>query len=369
MGIHQNRISAGHADFDVFLRKAKLISRSHEYVNLESPVHLLDSWLTPVELFFVRNHLPQPRIGLAQWRLVVTGEVKRPFELTFADLKKIASNSVVNTMEGAGNGRALYDTHAPGVQWVRGAVGTAEVAGPRLADVLRRAGVKPSAKHVALNGLDAAHGDVQDFIRSIPIEKAMDPDTLLATHMNGEPLTIEHGFPVRALVPGWVGAASVKWLTEIRVLDREFDGPFMNPGYRYPTRPSLPGEQLDPRDAAPMTTLPVKSLIWRPTDGACCGRGSILVQGAAWSGEAEISKVEVSTDDGHTWQQALLGEDRSRYAWRLWEYIWNPAATGSYTILSRATDCAGRTQPLQAMCNPSGFLWNSIDRVRIHVER
>lgn len=368
MGIHQNSISGRPGEREVFLRKERLFSRSEQYVNLEPPVDLLDSWLTPVELFFVRHHLPQPKVDLTQWRLVVTGEVKRPFELTFADLKGMASASVVNTMECAGNGRALYTTPAPGIQWMRGAVGNAEFAGPRLAEVLRRAGVKSSARHVAFNGLDAAHGDVHDFIRSIPIEKAMDPDTLLATHMNGESLTIEHGFPVRAIVPGWIGAASVKWLTEIRVLDREFDGPFMNPGYRYPTRRILPGETLDPRDTAAMTTLPVKSIIWRPVDGARCRPGSVLVQGAAWAGEAQIAQVEISTDQGRTWQKALLGENRAKYAWRLWEYIWNPHAPGSYTILSRATDTAGRIQPAQAVQNPSGFLWNAIDRVRIDVK-
>ena len=348
--------------------KEKMIVRSLRYLDLEMPVHLLDSWITPVELFYVRNHLPQPSVNLPEWRLAVTGEVERPLELTLADLEMLEVATVTNTLECAGNGRVFYRPRVPGIQWTRGGVGNATFSGPRLADLLRRAGVKPAGKHVAFNGLDEPPGKVPDFIRSIPIEKAMHPGTLLATKMNGAPLTIEHGFPVRALVPGWLGAASVKWLVEVRVLDREFDGNFMKPGYRFPTRPVAPGGEINPDETAVITALPVKSIIARPGDGSYWKPGPIGIAGAAWAGEAAVVRVEVSTDRGRTWQPVELGRERARYAWRLWEYVWKPPAPGSYVVMSRATDSSGRTQPAEPAWNPSGYLWNVIDRVGIHVE-
>ena len=348
--------------------KEKMIVRSLRYMDLEMPVHLLDSWITPVELFYVRNHLPLPSVNLAEWRLAVTGEVERPLELSFAELAKFDPAAVTNTMECAGNGRSFYRPRVPGIQWTRGGVGNAAFAGPRLADVLRRAGVKSTGKHVAFNGLDEPPGKVPDFIRSIPIEKAMHADTLLATQMNGKPLTIEHGFPVRAVVPGWLGAAAVKWLIEIRVLEREFEGNFMKPGYRFPTRPVPPGGEITPDETSTITALPVKSVIARPSDGSHWKLAPLRITGAAWAGENELARVEVSTDGGRTWQPATFGAEKARYAWRLWEYAWKPPGPGSYAVMSRATDRAGRTQPGEPAWNPPGYLWNVIDWVRIHVE-
>jgi hypothetical protein len=253
------------------------------------------------------------------------------------------------------------------VQWQRGAVGTARYTGPRLKDVLTRAGVKPSGKHVMFKGLEEPPGKVPAFIRSIPIEKALDSDTLLAMQMNGAPLLKHHGYPVRALVPGWIGAASCKWLTEIRVLDHEFDGNFMKPGYRMPKEPVAPGANVNPEDTVPVTRLNVKSLITRPAEGSK-SRGVVHIAGAAWAGEADVTKVEISTDGGHTWAPAQLGRDHAKYAWRLFEYAWKPGKPGAYTIMSRATDSEGRVQPAQGAWNPSGYLWNGIDQVNIHVE-
>jgi sulfite oxidase len=347
--------------------RERMIVHSLRYLTLELPMSELNAWTTPTELFFVRNNLLMPTVDLDAWRLRVMGEVERPFELTFAELQKLRTTSVTNTIECAGNGRRFFAPRIPGgVQWGRGAVSNAEFAGPPLADVLRRAGVKASGKHVAFNGLDELPGP--DFIRSIPIEKAMHAGTLLATHMNGEPLTLEHGFPVRALVPGWIGAASIKWLTEIRVLDKEFEGFFMNPGYRLPKHPVQPGAIVKPEDTAAVTSLAVKSVIAQPGEGTRAKLGPIRISGAAWAGEAEIARVDLSTDDGRTWQPTTLGRDKARYAWRLFEHTWTPPKPGDYTILSRATDRTGRTQPKQMPWNAEGYLYNAMDRVRIHVE-
>lgn len=344
-----------------------MIVRSSRFFDLESPVEYFNTWLTPVPRFFVRNHMHEPsELSASDWRLTLGGEVEKPFTISLAELSRLESHSVVNTLECAGNGRGLYRPQVPGAQWERGAVGTAKFSGPRLNDVLQRAGVKPSGKHVMFRGLDEIPGKVPPFIRSIPIEKARDSDTLIATHMNGSPLTKHHGFPARALVPGWIGAASCKWLTEIKVLDSEFVGNFMNPGYRFPNHPGQPGEAVKPEDTHPVTALNVKSVIVGPLDGTTLKAGRVSIHGAAWAGEAEVVKVEISTDGGTIWKPATLGRDQAHYAWRLWSYDWS-APPGEHQILSRATDSAGRTQPAAPVWNPGGYLYNAVDEVRIHV--
>jgi sulfite oxidase len=345
-----------------------MIVRSLRFLDLEMPMEYLSSWITPVPHFFVRNHMHEPStLEATEWRLNIGGEVDKPLTLSLAELQKLSPHSVTNTLECAGNGRAFQQPKVPGVQWQRGAVGTARFSGPRLRDLLQRAGVKTTGKHVMFHGFDEVPGNVPPFIRSIPVEKAMDADTLIATQMNGAPLTKHHGFPARALVPGWIGAASCKWLAEIKVLDKEFEGNFMNPGYRMPNAPIKPGEALKPEDTHPATALGVKSVIANPADGATIKAGTIPIHGAAWAGEADIAKVEVSTDSGATWNPARLGTEHARYAWRLWTYVWKPAKSGDHVLMSRATDSQGRTQPATAAWNPSGYLYNAIDQVNIHV--
>ncbi|MGB6843025.1 MAG: sulfite oxidase [Candidatus Sulfotelmatobacter sp.] len=345
-----------------------MILRSFRFVDLESPVEYFNTWLTPVPHFFVRNHMFEPtELDPHDWLLSIGGEVEKPLTLSLAELSKIETHSVVNTLECAGNGRSLHRPQVPGIQWGKGAVGTARFSGPRLRDVLERAGVKPTGKHVMFRGLDEVPGKVPPFIRSIPIEKALDADTLIATHMNGSPLPKHHGFPARVLVPGWIGAASCKWLTEIKVLEAEFVGNFMSGGYRIPNQPVKPGETVKPEDTHPLTALNVKSVIAAPTDGANLKAGNIRVHGAAWAGEADVEKVEISTDGGAAWNSATLGHEQAHYAWRLWAYDWKPGKSGDYTILSRATDSQGRTQPSAAVWNPSGYLNNAIDQVKVHV--
>jgi DMSO/TMAO reductase YedYZ molybdopterin-dependent catalytic subunit len=344
-----------------------MIVRSFRFVDLETPVEYFNSWLTPVPHFFVRNHMHEPsELNPEDWRLTIGGEVEMPSTFTLSDLSKLETHSVVNTLECAGNGRSLHRPQVPGVQWGKGAVSTARFSGPRLRDILQRAAIKPTGKHVMFRGLDEVPGKVPPFIRSIPIEKALDSDTLLATHMNDAPITKHHGFPARALVPGWIGAASCKWLTEIKILESEFAGNFMSPAYRFPNQPVKPGDAVKPEDTHPLTALSVKSVISGPLDGASVKPGKVAVHGAAWAGEADIVKVEVSTDGGASWNPASLGHDRAHYAWRLWTFDWKTKA-GDYTILSRATDSQGRTQPVTPIWNPSGYLYSAVDQVKIHV--
>ena len=344
-----------------------MIVRSFRFVDLESPPEYFNSWLTPIPHFFVRNHMHEPsQLDPETWRLMIGGEVEKPITLKLNDLLKLPTHSVTNTLECAGNGRGFFRPQVPGVQWGKGAVGTARFSGPRLRDVLDRAGIKPTGKHVMFRGLDEVPGKVPPFIRSIPIEKVLHADTLIATHMNDAPLPKHHGFPARALMPGWVGAASCKWLTEIKVLESEFAGNFMNPGYRFPNHPPEPGGSVKPEDTHPLTSLNVKSVIAGPIDGAKLKAGPLTVHGAAWAGEADVVKVEISTDGGANWNAAKLGHDHARYAWRLWTYE-GKASRGDQVILSRATDNRGRTQPATPVWNPSGYLYNAYDRVTIHV--
>ena len=349
--------------------KEGLIVRSYRFLDLETPVEYFNSWLTPTDHFFVRNHMHEPStLDPSEWKLRVGGEVDKPYTLTLAELSRLEKHSVVNTLECAGNGRAYHSPKVPGVQWQKGAVGTARFSGPRLRALLERAGVKPTAKHVMFRGLDEVPGKVPPFIRSIPLEKAIDADTLVATHMNNAALPKHHGFPARALVPGWIGAASCKWLTEIRVLEKEFEGNFMSPGYRMPNQPVKADEVVKPEDTHPVTELNVKSLISSPTDTAILKSRALNIRGVAWAGEADIVRVEVSTDGGTSWQDAQLAADRTRYAWRLWNFKWGAPNSGDFVIAVRATDSRGRTQPSAPVWNPSGYLSNAIDQVRIHVQ-
>jgi len=348
--------------------KEGMLLRSFRFLDLEMPMEFLDAWITPESRFFVRNHMFEPTtLDAAEWRLTIGGEVEKTLSLSLDDLGNIPEHFVTNTLECAGNGRAFHKPIVPGVQWQRGAVGTARFGGPRLRALLERAGVKPSGKHVMFRGLDEVPGKVPPFVRSIPIEKATDSDTLVATHMNGAPLNKHHGFPARALVPGWIGAASCKWLTEIKVIEKEFDGNFMKPGYRFPNQPVEPGASVNPDDTHALTALNVKSVIATPTDGATVKPGVTRIYGAAWAGEADITKVDISLNSGASWQPAQLGPDHSKYAWRLWSHWWKASKPGDYVIMSRATDSQGRVQPATAAWNPSGYLFNAIDQVKIHV--
>lgn len=344
-----------------------MIVRSVTPEDFETPLAAFTSWITPTEHFFVRSHMSRPKVDLAAWRLSVTGEVSTPLTLTMDDLKKLPAVELVSVLECAGNGRAFYKPAVAGMPWTGGGVGNARWRGVRLADVLKKAGMKSTAQHVLFNGADTPPGTMPDFKRTVPVKKSLDPDTLLAFEMNGEPLPISHGFPLRLVVPGWAGDCSVKWVTEIQPLDKEFDGFWMKTGYRYPVRPVAPGAAVDPADLKPIEAIRPKSMIAGPADGAGVGNGSVRIHGTAWAGESPVARVDVSTDSGRTWRAATLGRDKARYAWRLWELNWTPPGPGSYALMARATDAAGATQPLVEEWNPSGYLWNVVQQVRVSV--
>jgi sulfite oxidase len=345
-----------------------LIVHSARPQDLETPAHLLTSWITPNELFYIRSHFYTPVIREDAWALRVDGAVDTPLMLTIDDIRRMPSRTLPVTLECAGNGRGNYDPPVAGVQWRKGAVGTARWTGVPLADVLRRAGVQPPAKFLWLDGADTGPGRAPDFIRSVPLDKAIDGDTLLAYEMNGERLPPAHGFPLRAIVAGWEGAYSVKWLAHLTLSDRDHPGPFVSSAYRIPRSPVAPGTVVDAAETVPIRGLLVKSIIASPAAGMAVPRGrATTISGFAWSGEHDIDRVDVSVDNGRTWVPATLGRDRARYAWRQFELAWMPNEAGSHVLLSRATNAEGRTQPIEPTWNPGGYLWDAVDRVRVDV--
>jgi sulfite oxidase len=350
--------------------KRSLILHNDRPEDLETPARLFDSWITPADILYVRQHIPRPApIEANTYRLAVTGLVSKPLSLTLADLERLPQQTVPATLECTGNGRAFFRPKVPGIQWSRGAIGNLEWSGPRVADVLALAGADSAAAFLEIDGADSGVAATPDFIRAIPISKAMDTSTLLALRMNGKPIPDIHGFPARLVVPGWNGTNFVKWVTRLSLTATRNNGFFMNPAYRFPKTPVPPGGAALAEDLEPIQGMPVKSTITAPEDQASLTLGAQVVRGFAWAGEEIIERVEVSTDGGSRWTDAELSPQKFRYAWRLFEHRWQAENSGYYTILSRATDSAGRVQPIVATWNPSGYLWNAIDRVDVKVEK
>ena len=346
-----------------------MIVRSINPQDFEMPLEGFQSFLTPVDQFFVRTHVYAPQVEVGSWKLQVSGEVANPLTLTMDELKKLPRVELIGVLECAGNGRSFYEPTVPGAQWRYGAVGNARWAGVRLADVLKKAGVKPSARELIFDGVDVPIGKMPDFQRGIPLAKATDPNTLLAYEMNGEPLTTAHGFPLRVVSPGWAADSWVKWLKGIQVLDKEFEGFWMKSAYRRPEYPVRPGEAVDASKMRPVTRLRVKSVIAAPLDGTTVAPGQkVKVYGAAWAGDqGPVSAVDVSVDSGRTWRPAALSGQPTPYGWRLWELSWTPPHEGFYNVLARARTMAGDVQPLAEEWNPSGYQWNVVQRVGLAV--
>jgi DMSO/TMAO reductase YedYZ molybdopterin-dependent catalytic subunit len=323
-----------------------MIIREKEPPNLEMPFAHLDGFITPNEQFYVRCHFPIPQIDALSWRLKVEGAVERPFELGYDEIRQMKSHTIAATLECAGNSRVFLVPKVKGVQWQLGAVGNAEWTGVLLSEILQQAEIKNGAE-VILEGAD--NGTIAEpprpsgkihFARSLPKEKAMD-DVLLAFQMNGAPLAASHGFPLRAIVPGWYAVASIKWLQRIIVTDKPFNGYYQTVDYAHWQRDDA-GPAL-----VPITEMQVKAEIARPENNEVIPAGrSYRVTGSAWTSASEITKVELSTDGGASWQPAKLKEPSRQNAWRLWEFEWKtPSKPGGYNLIARATDSRGRTQP------------------------
>lgn len=348
-----------------------LIVRQKSPQNTEFPFASLSDLLIPTELFFVRNHFPSPDLDARDWRLRVDGAVARPLELDLDSIKAMRSTTLTAVVECAGNGRVYYVPPKEGLQWQNGAVGNAAWTGVLLSEILEMAGVKPNAREVLLVGADSGVVDTNKktaspgpiaFARSLPLEKAMAHSTILAHSMNEEPLTRDHGYPLRAVVGGWFGMAWVKWITHITVLEQPFLGYWQAREYfrweRNLGEPSL----------VPLTEMEVKAQIARPVQGARLIAGQpYRIFGAAWGGEAAIRQVQVCTEDGSGWREASLLEKERPLAWRLWEYMWTPEKVGQYKLRCRAIDAAGRVQPDQQRSDFESYAANWIVPVEVTV--
>ena len=335
------------------------------------PAHEHDFDVTPGDRMFVRNNLLTPQIGIDTHRLVVKGLVDKELELSVFDLPKMfPSVAIQGMLECAGSGRSAFSPSASGTPWLpTGGMGCPKWGGVRLRDVLAAAGVKPGGAHVAGQGGDpGAIATVAPVIRSIPLAKAMDDNTLVAWAMNGEPLPRVHGYPLRLVVPGWVGSASTKWLHTLTVLDAPFKGTYMDGSYRVPRYPVRPGEKM-PKDSVSAEAWPVKSIITHPAPDAVFKAGApVLVEGRAWVGEGAIAKVDVSFNEGQSWQAAAINAGGDQYAWRVFSFEYVPKTPGYATVLARARDDRGNVQPIVSTWNPLGYFWNGMHRVGFVVE-
>ncbi|TMP97101.1 MAG: sulfite oxidase [Verrucomicrobia bacterium] len=327
-----------------------VVHRAHP-LNCETSIPaLVGGVVMPNAHFYVRNHFQIPNLDATTFRLTVGGLVERPLSLSLRDLHNLRSQTLIVTLECAGNGRALFHPPIEGEKWNLGAVSTAEWTGVPLAEVLDRAGVRTGAREVLFRGADGGtldgHSGPIRFERSLLLDQARDADLLLAYAMNGEPLPIQHGYPVRLVVPGWYAVASVKWLTEIELIDRPFAGYY----------------QAD----EPVTLQQVRALITEPAPHQEARCGELAIRGVAWSGAAPIARVEVSVGDG-SWQEARLVSERKRHGWQWWELLTRVQEPGVITLRARATDLAGRTQPEHAEWNRLGYGNNAIHQVTIRI--
>jgi DMSO/TMAO reductase YedYZ molybdopterin-dependent catalytic subunit len=339
---------------------------------LETPWRYFREDLTPNDAFYVRWHLQAipTMIDARTWRLKLGGHVAQPLELSLEELKRIEPVSVVAVNQCSGNSRSFFQPRVPGSQWGNGAMGNARWTGVRLAELLRCAGLKPKTVQVLFNGLDEGPlPSVPDFVKALDADHAMSPDVLVAYEMNGAPLPMLNGFPVRLVVPGWYATYWVKALSEITALPQEFDGYWMAKAYRIPGNP----EAAESPDAPAKQTVPIGKLNLRsffvlpeadarvPVGRAC------LLEGIAFDCGSGVKRAQFSIDGGARWEDARLDPDLGRYSFRRWRGAWTPQTPGVHRLMVRAESNAGEQMPASPRWNRSGYMRNVIDEIRVRV--
>lgn len=356
-----------------FPEKTDLILLTSRPPNLETPIHYFKELITPNDALFVRWHIaPIPTsVDLNLWKLKVGGNTEKELQLSIDDLKKFEKVTYTAVIQCSGNGRSFFEPRVPGGQWGNGAMGNVTWSGARLKDIINMAGIKAGSVDVSFNGLDTGTlQTVPDLIKSLPVDKAMEEDIIIAYEMNGEPLTMLNGFPARLIVPGWYATYWVKSLSEITVLSKPFEEFWMKPAYRIPDNPCgciTPG--TTPKKTVPINRMTTRSLIVEPLNSASLRTNtSVEIMGIAFSGGYSIKDVIVSVDGGKTWHQAKLGKDLGRYSWIQWFYPWKPSKPGKYTLMALATNSIGESQPFDSLWNPSGYLWNKIEKTEVVVK-
>lgn len=347
---------------EITLEELQLAARNHGM-----PLEILRHDLTPLGLHYVLVHYDIPTVDVTTWRLRIDGRVRRPLELSLADVRGRHRVEQDVTMECAGNGRARLSPRALSQPWLHEAVGTARWSGTPLWPLLSEAGPLDDAVEVVFTGLDrGVEGGVdQNYERSLTLDEARRLEVVLAYEMNGGPLPPQHGFPLRLLVPGWYGMASVKWLVGITVTSQPFDGYQMTRAYRLRQRAEEAG--------APLSRIAVRSLMVPPGIPDFLTRRRFVdsrpceLFGRAWSGHGAIARVEISDDGGRSWADATTDEPSGVHAWQGWRFTWTPRGAGDYELRCRATDAAGHTQPLEPAWNLGGYAVNAVQRVAVTV--
>jgi sulfite dehydrogenase len=353
--------------------KKPLIKLSYRPPNYETPIEHLRSAITPNDVFFVRYHLSDiPDIDAGAWRLTIGGDgAAREVRLSLDELKQLPATEVVAVCQCSGNRRGLFEPHVPGVEWGYGAMGCARWTGARLKDVLDKVGLKNEAIEIVLAGTDkGATERTPQFIKSIPVWKAIEDTTLVAYEMNGEPLPHWNGFPARIIVPGWTATYWMKHVTSIRATTKPFDGFWMKGAYRIPVGKFPVVAHFASQETAvntPITEMVVNSLITSHADGAKIKGGSkATVGGVAWDAGYGISTVEISTDGGKDWAAATLGPDLGRFALRGFTHNLTMPAKGNLKIMARAINKIGQSQAAALIANPAGYHHNVIQSLTLN---
>jgi DMSO/TMAO reductase YedYZ molybdopterin-dependent catalytic subunit len=359
---------------DTLPGKEALIKQTYRPPNYETPINYFDAPFTPNNRFFVRYHnavIPEVKIG--EWRLRIGGDAARtPLELSLKQLRKdFEQVEIAALCLCSGNRRGAFEPPVPGLQWGSGAMGNALWRGVRLKDVLAGAGIDKSALEVSLAGADSGVlPTTPNFVKSLPLAKALDENTLIAFEMNGEPLPHWNGFPARLIIPGWTATYWIKHLTALNVISKPFDGFWMKTAYRIP-KDRFPSGQFSSQEtetAMPITEIVVNSLIINLEDGQILPKAKPMeIKGVAWDGGDGIARVDVSTDGGINWHQATLKQDYGRFSWRQWQLAFEPKRPGTYRIMARATSHSGASQPLEPIPNPSGYHHNAVQKITIRL--
>jgi len=365
-GVRQN------ARLEALPGKKPLIKLSYRPPNYETPIEHFRTAITPNDAFFVRYHLSFiPEVDLKTWKISVGGDgLNTPSEITMDALKALPATEIVAVNQCSGNRRGLFNPHVPGVEWGYGAMGCARWKGARLKDVLEKAGLKKEAIEIVFNGADGPAVDkTPDFVKSIPVWRAMDESTLIAYEMNGQPLPHFNGFPARLIVPGWTGTYWMKHLVSINAVTKPESNFWMATAYRvplgkFPMVARFISQESPSGVNTPITEMVVNSLITSHADGTHVRAGT-AVGGIAWDGGYGIRTVDVSTNGGKTWAEAKLGEDLGRYAFRTWSFPL--AGRGQVTVMARASNAIGQTQTETLIANPAGYHHNVIHKVTLNV--
>lgn len=356
-----------------FPEKTDLYLLTNRPPQLETPLSYFSKLITPNEELFVRWHLSDipTSVDLSAWRLAVGGNTEKELQLSMDDLRnRFEPVSYTAVIQCSGNSRSLFEPRVAGGQWGNGAMGNVTWTGARLKDILNAAGIKAGAVDVTFDGIDKGPlPTVPDFVKSLPMDKALEEDIIVAYEMNGKELPLLNGFPARLIVPAWYATYWVKSLSTIMVTTAPFEQFWMKPAYRIPDTPCgcvPPGGK--PEKTVPIRRMTTRSFIIGPSEGAVLKRNKpVEISGIAFSGGYSIKDVTVSLNGGKSWTQASLGKDLGKYSWIQWTLPWRPDKAGKYRLMVKATNSIGESQPFEGLWNPSGYLWNKVEKVDITV--